>query len=300
MALAVAGAAIPCAANDTLASIDAGGLVFTKSTSIQIKSEVLSISPERIEVDYVFANPTAADVTAVVAFPLPGLKIEAMYFMDSSIPFPRKQNYVGFRTWVDGTEIQMNSDIHAVLPDGRDVTKELERLGVNPSLEAGEAGAWTPDAAAQLEKIGAADGEGNDLRPSWVTETSFHWTQTFPARKEVQVRHTYSAGPLRRFVTEQEAEWCTDDSYKAAFRNLPVKTDGRLLRGEAVRYVLKTGANWAGPIGDFTLKLDKAGAALLSTCPIPGLSLKRDGNMFAGHAQNYTPSADLNILFVRQ
>ena len=76
------------------------------------------------------------------------------------------------------------------------------------------------------------------------------------------------------------------------------KLEGGYVRGEAVRYVLSTGANWAGPIGDFTLKLDKGAAALISTCPIAGLTLKREGNAFVARTKDYTPKADLNILFV--
>jgi hypothetical protein len=62
--------------------------------------------------------------------------------------------------------------------------------------------------------------------------------------------------------------------------------------------VLSTAANWAGPIGAFTLKVDKAGAALVSTCPIDGLTLEREGEAFAARARDFAPKADLNILFV--
>ncbi len=62
--------------------------------------------------------------------------------------------------------------------------------------------------------------------------------------------------------------------------------------------MLSTGANWAGPIGDFTLKLEKGGAALLSTCPVAGLTLKREGSAFVARAKDFTPKADLNIIFV--
>src|SRR5262249_26458249 len=157
---------------------------------------------------------------------------------------------------------------------------------------------YSAELRGALRNLGMIIDDGkHDIIPVWITKTSFYWTQTFLAGKELHIKHTYRAGPFSSFVTEQEAEWCTDDAYKAAFKKLP-KTELNLglFLGEAVRYVLKTGANWAGPIGDFTLKLDKAGRVLLSTCPIPGLSLKRQGNMFVAHAQNYTPSANLNIL----
>jgi hypothetical protein len=61
---------------------------------------------------------------------------------------------------------------------------------------------------------------------------------------------------------------------------------------------LKTGANWSSPIGDFTLKLDRGGAAFLSTCPLESLALKREGRAFAARAKDFTPKAGLDILFV--
>jgi hypothetical protein len=65
-----------------------------------------------------------------------------------------------------------------------------------------------------------------------------------------------------------------------------------------VQYVLKTGANWRGPIGRFELQIDKGGADLVSTCPIPGLSLQRAPYGFNAVVKDYTPSSDLDILFV--
>ena len=260
-----------------------------------MKSEVLSISPSTVEVDYVLANLTAADVTTVVAFPLPDLKLGDMAHSPSSVPFRGKQNFVGFKTWVNGKEIALRSDAHAVLEDGRDIADELQKLGVNAFTERQK---YTPELREKLLKLGAlADGGYGDIFPVWTAKTSYYWTQTFPAGKELRIKHRYSAGPLERLVREDEAEWCTDGAYKAAFAKLP-KREAGYLPGKAVRYVLKTGANWAGPIGDFTLNLDKGGAALLSTCSLEGLTLKREGSAFAASAKDFTPKADLDILFV--
>jgi len=62
--------------------------------------------------------------------------------------------------------------------------------------------------------------------------------------------------------------------------------------------VLKTGANWRGPIGRFELQIDKGGAELVSTCPVPGLHLQRAPYGFNAVANDYTPISDLDILFV--
>ena len=295
LGLVLASVAAPCLANDTAASLNAGGLVFEKSAAIQMKSEILSISPSTVEVDYVFANPGPADATEIVAFPLPDLKLADMAHSPSSVPFRGQQNFVGFRTWVNGKEIALKSDVHAMLDDGRDIAGDLKKLGVNIFTERQK---FSSELQDKLLKLGAlADGGYGDIFPVWTAKTSYYWTQTFPAGKELRIRHRYSAGPYVRLVKEAEPEWCTDDAYKAAFATLP-KREGSYLPGKAVRYVLTTGANWAGTIGDFTLKLGKGGAALVSTCPIACLTLKREGSAFAARAKDYIPQADLDILFV--
>ena len=194
LAFAMAGAAGPCTANDTSAGLDAGGLVFLKSEVIQIESEVLTISPEIVEIDYVFANPSAVDVTTIVAFPLPDLNLADMWHSPSSIPFRGRQNFVGFRTWVDGKEIKLNSEVHAILDDGRDIAKDLQSLGVNIFTEQD---AIKPETRSQLLKLGAlVDGGYDDIFPVWTAKTSYYWTQTFPAGKDLHIHHRYSAALL--------------------------------------------------------------------------------------------------------
>jgi hypothetical protein len=288
-------AAAPCLANDTSASLNAGGLVFEKNAAIQMKSEALTISPSAVEVDYVFANTGAKDVTTTVAFPLPDLNLAEMAHSPVTVPARGKQNFVGFKTWVNGKEIALKNDVHAVLEDGRDIAVELQALGVNIFTEDQK---LSSELQSKLLKSGALiDGGYSDIFAAWTAKASYYWTQTFPAGKELRIRHRYSPGPLERLVRDAEPEWCTDEAHKAAFAKLPNR-DAGYLPGKAVRYVLTTGANWAGPIGDFTLKLEKGGAALLSTCAIEGLTLKREGGAFVARARNYTPKADLNILFV--
>ena len=61
--------------------------------------------------------------------------------------------------------------------------------------------------------------------------------------------------------------------------------------------MLKTGANWQGAIGRFELQIDKGGADLISTCPIPGLTLQRAPYGFNAVATDYLPVSNLDILF---
>ncbi len=58
-------------ANDSTATLGAGGIEFTKNASIAMEQEDLFISTEQIRVKYIFRNNSAQDITTRVAFPVP-------------------------------------------------------------------------------------------------------------------------------------------------------------------------------------------------------------------------------------
>ncbi len=62
---------MPVLADDSAASIAAGGLVPRRETRIVMAKEVLQISPTQVVVDYDFRNDTDQNVTTEVAFPVP-------------------------------------------------------------------------------------------------------------------------------------------------------------------------------------------------------------------------------------
>ncbi|MFT4080697.1 DUF4424 family protein [Rhodomicrobium sp.] len=291
-------------ANDTSAAMEAGGLMPVQNTTVQIKSEVLTISPWRIEVEYVFVNRTESDVTTTVMFPMPDYPLREMHFSPWSVPYSGRPNFLQFTTQVDDIDVKMTPEIRAVLPkSGRDVTDDLRKLGVpfyvdlSPYRET-----MNENIYRKLIELGAIEtiDEEEDV-PLWTVKTSFYWRQTFPAGKELRIRHRYIPGVFKSFVSEKEDEWCTDEAYKAKVRSiLKEKAEkSSYLNGQAVKYILRTGANWAGPIERFKLKINKgSGVSLVSTCAISGLFIKKEGETFVAEAQNYTPREDLNILFV--
>ena len=63
-----------CLANDSSAELATGGLVFTKSTDIEMVSEDLFISMKDIRVKYRFYNHSGHDVVTQVAFPVPDIE----------------------------------------------------------------------------------------------------------------------------------------------------------------------------------------------------------------------------------
>ena len=67
--LCLGGAAV--SANDSVATLGAGGLVFTKTEAIAMEQEDLFISEDNIRVAYVFRNTSKKDINTRVAFPVP-------------------------------------------------------------------------------------------------------------------------------------------------------------------------------------------------------------------------------------
>src|SRR4029078_7980608 len=58
----------PALANDSAAEPSIGGLQFTRSPNVEMRSEDLRISLDRVSVRYEFVNISAAPVTLTVAF----------------------------------------------------------------------------------------------------------------------------------------------------------------------------------------------------------------------------------------
>jgi hypothetical protein len=307
----------PGRANDSAAAMAAGGLELVKNDQVRMVSEVLRIAPRLVEVNYVFENTGSTDVTTEVAFPLPDLPVT--YESPREIAAPSDTNFVDFQVLIDGREIKPDVEVRAFI-GAREVTAELNRLGVDvlaPDLD-------NEQIFAKLQALKLADGDDTFHGANWSARVRFHWSQTFPAGKRVAIRHRYHPIYGNTFDVPQPnfpnirakkddlklgGQWCFDQGfndawlrlfdrqYEAAAKSKDVTTDFRIWN-DNVQYILKTGANWKGPIGRFELQIDKGGADLISTCPIPGLHLQRAPYGFNAVANDYTPTSDLDILFV--
>ncbi|QPF93297.1 DUF4424 family protein [Bradyrhizobium commune] len=297
-------------ANDTMATVGAGGLSFQKTAELEMTSEELYLSPKQVRVRYVFNNLTSHEVSGTVAFPLPEISVADM----SEAPHEFHKSYLrgdvfDFHVEAGGRPVTPLADIHAVVKDreGRekDVTDLLNEYRL-PVLdpEAG-IGALSPEAIKTLVAAGVLEDDG-DHHPRWSVRTAFHWNQVFPARRSTVVVHRYrpviGGSHLAREMIADDvggnlAEWCLDRGFLNSVKGLPADNDGLLLT-TTLEYVLKTGANWAGPIRSFRLEIDKAGADLVSLCPIPGLKLQRQGQTFVAKASQFMPAGNLKLLFV--
>jgi Domain of unknown function (DUF4424) len=109
------------------------------------------------------------------------------------------------------------------------------------------------------------------------------------------------AADLKKQLDTYTAKYCMDASFvsAAAAGAQKAKQSGKdtLLGEKRIDYILKTGANWAGPIADFTLSVDKGKPDnLLSFC---GTGVKKlSPTQFQVHYTDYTPKTDLAVLIL--
>jgi hypothetical protein len=140
----------------------------------------------------------------------------------------------------------------------------------------------------------------------WSVRTSVTRKQTFPAKQRVSVEHQYAplasgsvGGGLSKsqrktdWFQDEQRKYCIDKDWLASFDRKGTELYGEIWLG----YVLKTGANWKGPIGDFRLVVDKGKPdALVSFCA-EGVK-KISPTQFEVRYTNFTPTKDLDILIV--
>jgi hypothetical protein len=314
VALAAALACVPPAgvrANDTIGHLAAGGIVWAHSDDIEMRAEDLYISTEEIRVQYRFFNHADHEVTELVAFPLPDT--EAIWLeYNNNIPVQDPGNFLGFETKVDGQPVAMQLEQRA-LALGIDRTDLLLRLDVPlaPFLEstAKALKALPEDTIRELVRLGLANNPEMGVYPSWILRTTYYWEQTFPAGKELIVEHRYrpSVGSTTGLVVgdvdmpdpekmaDYRRRYCMDDRFIAAIRKLRAR--GRYLTEQRLEYVLVTGANWAGPIGDFRLVVDKGSPDNLASFCGKGAK-KIAPTRFEIREADYWPNRNLEVLIV--
>jgi hypothetical protein len=313
-ALAVAVvAAAPALADDSSAALKAGGLVFVKQADIRMASEDLYISPKEVKVRYEFANDGKADVDTIVAFPMPDIDVRQFWYEPLGTTLDSQPNFMGFALTVDGRKLDAAVEERAEL-NGRDVTAKVRAAGL-PINIVGRALVDKIDKmpAAERKRL-AAEGilevDGDDAHPHWIAKTRYWWHQKFPAGKTVVIAHRYQPVTGQFFfglndLTSQETNfagtYCIDAPTAAAIRARIAQRDpggptGQYLIGYQTEFVLKTAANWKGPIGHFRLTLDKLKPGnLLSLC-WDGALKKTGATTFEAVRDGFAPPRDIKLL----
>lgn len=306
--LALASLASPARANDSAATLDAGGLVLVRDGEIELASEDLRIAIDRIDVDYVFRNRSTAPRTLRLAFPLPPIDGAELSFSALSLPVRGSANFVGFTVKADGKVIEPALEERAFL-GAQEVTERLRRHGLplNPlrreELETALKRLSPADLDA-LHKAGLLSEPSPDAGAQWRGEAKFHWEQTFPADAELRISHSYAPVAGNWFLAPKEAaardfraRYCLDEAGLAGIRRLAGAKPEGYTRAFEVPYIVTTARNWAGRIGRFTLTVDKGRAdALVSFCR---QGVRKTGpTTFVWEARDYVPDSDLRVLLV--
>jgi hypothetical protein len=273
------GSGLPARADDSLATIATSGLRFEKSAEISMEYEELYISPERIRVKFEFKNQSDHDIDGTVAFPLPTLDPDQYAIRFVKEDGQTAQNPLGF-------ELKVNGKIRSF------------------------------EMKTEKTKSGAY-------------EVRYFWKQHFPKGELVTIEHSYKSGAGSASLSpwahdnyksnakepnpesEMRARYCADSQFlnavkalfKKALRNSDfssfIKPTNDMIwdRSFDVEYILKTGANWKGPIKRFELILDKGEKDSLVSLCWSDLN-KASPTRFVWEKKDFVPTRDLKILFV--
>jgi len=314
----------PAAANDSSAELGTGGLTFVRNDDVEMRSEDLSISTSEVKVRYRFFNKSDKDVTILVAFPMPEIKLDGP---DDNIAIPTEDpvNLLAFSTIADGRPVttKVEQRVYAL---GLDRTQMLRDLAIPlaPHLQAAsEALDKLPrEKWDDLIRIGVAEiltydvGQGmkDHLVPRWSLQTTFYWQQTFRSKADTVIEHKYkpsvgasvqtslgSPNSVKEdWYSDYKQKYCLDRDFNTAIDRArrEAKSEFGAPYSEArIEYILKTGANWSGPIKDFRLVIDKGEASnLVSFC---GSGVKKIGaTQFEIRKTDFTPDKDMYVLIL--
>jgi Domain of unknown function (DUF4424) len=328
---ALALSCIPANANDSSAAVGLGGLELTQNAAISMDSEDLFISRERVAVKYRFTNTSAKDVETLVSFPLPPLPSETDgYPLEMSFP---DWTTLDFKTLVDGepAKLELREEVGLIgKPEVKDVARQLDKLGWpvrywdDPNFY-GKLDVLTKEQRAKFVAEGLLripEYDGDAVEPNWQVTTHVTRKQFFPAGKTISVEHSYkpvaggSVGGMlnpetrkgNEFFREYQARYCVDKAFLAGFdRKIATQVSREKAKGEDgmggfyseiwLDYMLKSGANWKGPIKDFRLIVDKGKADSLVSFCMTGVK-KIGPTLFEVRKMNFEPTDDLRILIV--
>lgn len=312
----------PALADDSSASLGAGGLVLMRSADVRMAAEELKISPRDVSATFTFVNDGRSDIDTIVAFVLPD--IDTSRFSEEPLGATTKDpvNFVGFEIVENGRKVPFETEQRAFYK-GRDVTAILRGTGVPLNIVDPDfvktLDSLPPMKRKLLEAADLVDREsGEGLHPHWTVRTRFFWHQRFPAARAVVLDERYHpvTGQALFGASELKADsedgryylktFCIDPSAQHSLaRMIAEKTrvdpqNGGYLAALTTDYVLSTGNNWKGAIGHFHLVLDKLEPSnVLSLC-WDGALARQGPATFESARESFAPKGDLKILMLQQ
>ena len=146
-------------------------------------------------------------------------------------------------------------------------------------------------------------------------QETWHWQQTFPAGRDLVVEHRYTpgtGGSVSTALTDRDfraspegkamiAAYCIDPAFLAGVDRMAKEVGGAdypVIEEQYVSYILTTGANWASPIGDFRMVVDKGAPENLVSFCADGVR-KIGPSQFEVRRANWRPDRDLKVLILQ-
>ena len=306
-------------ANDSISALELGGIELQTTDEIAMRSEVLKITPKRVEVDYVFENLTSKEIKALIAFPLPPATFcgsQTSSYVQDGPDFVDEM-----RTHVDGKPVVLERHVRALL-DGKDVTEKVKSLGFMDVPTGSIEGfakkinvfvmreAASPSGYAKLVGTGLFDDNflkmilkdkaSDELRgcmaAKWEFQATYTRHQTFPPKAKVRVSHRYRPLVGGNSILEPNCSTYLSEVHKRFFQfKSPLESGSNAdkLNETQVFYSLKPGANWAGPIGSFKLIVNGGHMTMVK---LENKATVSFGNFFI-EKKDFKPTSDLVIDF---
>ncbi|MES2768218.1 MAG: DUF4424 family protein [Bdellovibrionota bacterium] len=286
-------------ANDGYSAIGAGGIVFKKSSNIEMLTEVLTISKMNVNVKYEFINRVGeaeAKKTekALIAFPMP--EMSCGYWGKSNAP-------EDFSVVVDGKKVEYRKEVKA-FKDGQDVTEQIKKAKLPADCRELDKNKELFKKAQKTKW--AEDYNGTDPEDVlYKTRITYYWEQEFPPNRIVKIEHSYapvlgvdSGSPAWFFNMaphwdrNPNLRWETDKNIKSLeFQRSDITG------GNSLNYILTTAKTWSlGGVSQFTLiiKRDAPETFVGSTLgPLKAI----DKNTFEFRASNFAPDRNLTVFF---
>lgn len=316
------GLSVPVNANDSMAELGTGGLTLARTDKVAILREKLFISLNEIRVDYVFKNNSEDNVETIVAFPMPDLI--ASPYESIALPGDAKDNFLDFSVEINGKAVTPNLQQRAFAV-GLDVTQLLRdaRISLVPYADGMQKAlnALPGDIVTDFENRGivtidsydAGQGMQHDVAPIWTLKSAYWWKMRFPAGQTISISHHYrpsvggtaaltfvnSDGSKGPNYKDYQQKYCIDEGfYPAAVRRVKKAGDnGPYYYENRLSYILVSGANWAGPIGEFHLIFDKGSTKNLIAFCGDGVS-KTGPTRFEMKIKDFIPERDLDVLYM--
>lgn len=259
-------------ANDSAAGLAASGIQFKEEKNISIESEDLYISPDKVEVSYLFKNHSDKDIATLIAFPVPE------YFYDTSRIGAQGPNFDDFTVEVDGKAFPYKTEERALL-HGKDYSQLLKAMSV-PIKGYGEIHKdgihditfteifknLSVESRKKILDTGLVTSEQareyTNYEPQWSVSLKYYWTQLFPKNATVKIKHTYSPSTWYDYMQDKYYKAaCIPGNVRMWLRNTKDDTPASS-HVIYVKYILKTANNWRQPIKKLRLIVERPSDAV--------------------------------------